>query len=482
MGGGRAVLHVASPPKVLAMKVPKPSRVWLLIFVGVVASMGGGVFWYRSSAAPPVSTLRTAVVKRGDLVATVSATGTVEPEEVVDVGAQVVGMIKEFGRDPNDSSRTIDYLSAVDEGTVLARIDDAIYRARRDRAAAQVEQAKAHIEQAQADLRRAEANAQQAMARYEQAAQDWERARRLLATKAISQEEYDARQAAYAVAKADLAVGEAAVAQARANKTAAEKALLLAQADLREAQQNLDYTVIRSPVKGVIVDRRVNIGQTVVSTLSAPSLFLIAKDLKRLQVWASVNEADIGRVRKGQNVQFTVDAFPEEVFQGQVSQVRLNATMTQNVVTYTVVVETDNSGGLLLPYLTANLRFEVGRRRNVLLVPNAALRWQPRPEQIAPDVPPEHLPAARQADTGGSAAPPAAEGKPPANRGVVWVEDRGRVRPIEVTLGLSDGLQTEIVAGELRDGERVVVGEQPPTEAEGVASPFAPRFFGGGRR
>lgn len=453
------------------MLLLRPTWVKIIILAAVLGLLGGVIIvWYWHGAEPAAATLRTAVLKRGDLVATVSATGTIEPEEVIDVGAQVVGMIKEFGRDPNDSTRPIDYLSVVDVGTVLARIDNAVYRARLDRAAAVVERAKAHVEQAQADLRRAEANALQTMAKYQQAEQDWARAQKLLPTSAISQEEYDARQATYAVAKADLGVSEAAIAQAKANKLAAEKAFLLAQAECREAQENLDYTVIRSPVKGVIVDRRVNVGQTVVSSLNAPSLFLIAKDLKRLQVWASVNEADIGRLHQGQAARFTVDAFPDDVFLGQVSQVRLNATMTQNVVTYTVVVETDNSSGKLLPYLTANLKFEVGRRRNVLLAPNAALRWQPQPQQIAPD--------ARQDLT----VPSSAEGKKTHDRGVVWVEEKGLLRPIEVSMGLSDGIQTEIVGEGLQEGQPVVVGEELAAETEGTTSPFAPRFFGGSRR
>src|SRR5207253_327322 len=134
-----------------------------------------------------------------------------------------------------------------------------------------------------------------------------------------------------------------------------------------------------------IVDRRVNVGQTVVASLNAPSLFLIAKDLTRLQIWTSVNEADIGQIHPGQPVSFTVDAHPSEKFRGMVSQIRLNATMTQNVVTYTVVVDCDNASGKLLPYLTANVQFEVSNRPNVLEVPNAALRWRPRPEQVTPE-------------------------------------------------------------------------------------------------
>ena len=168
----------------------------------------------------------------------------------------------------------------------------------------------------------------------------------------------------YKAAEANVAVGEATIQQ---NEAALEM-----------AKTNLGYSTIKSPVDGVIIDRRVNIGQTVVASLNAPSLFLIAKDLRRMQVWASVNEADIGRIHPSMPVRFTVDAYPGEVFRGKVVQVRLNATMTQNVVTYTVVVTTDNSDGKLLPYLTANVNFELEQRDNVLLVPNAALRWKPR--------------------------------------------------------------------------------------------------------
>jgi HlyD family secretion protein len=414
----------------------------------------------------------------------VGATGTIEPEEVVDVGAQVVGMIKEFGRDPHDSTRPIDYLSMVEDGTVLARIDDAIYRARVDKAAATVEQDRAAVDQARANLRRSEADLAQLKARLIQADRDWRRAQKLGPGQAMAQADIDAYQAAYEVGRANVGVGEATVDQNRAAIEVAEKVLAVAKADLREAQQNLDYTVIRSPVKGIIVDRRVNVGQTVVSSLNAPSLFLIAKDLKRLQVWASVNEADVGRLGPGQNATFTVDAFPDEVFCGKVSQVRLNATMTQNVVTYTVVVDTDNTSGKLLPYLTTNLHFEVGRRQGVLLVPNAALRWQPQPNQIAPvlrqESAQESAPALERRAVESGMPPP--KEKEIHDRGHVWVEEHGFVRPIEVRLGLSDGLQTEILGGNLREGQQVVIGEVLPVEGEGATSPFAPQVFGGGRR
>ncbi len=326
-----------------------------VIAIGVAALLGGLGAWHLYGEREPVTKLRTVPVKRADLLATIGATGTVEPEEVVDVGAQVAGQINEFGTDVN--GKPVDYGSVVDEGTVLAQIDDSLYAA--------------DVQQAQANLNSAEANVVQSQAKLNQARQDWERAQKLGPSEALAPSAYDQYKANFEVAKANLGVSQAAVAQT--------------QAALNRARRNLGYCTIKSPVKGVIIDRRVNIGQTVVSSLNAPSLFLIAKDLKRIQVWVSVNEADIGNIHPGQDVTFTVDAFPGQDFHGQVGKVRLNASMTQNVVTYTVVVNTDNADGKLLPYLTANVQFISGRRENVLAVPNAALRWEPQANDIAPE-------------------------------------------------------------------------------------------------
>ena len=291
------------------------------------------------------------------MLPTIEATGTVEPEQVVDIGSQVNGLITEL---------KVDYGSAVEKDTVLALIDPTMYQATVDQDQAAVNSAKAALVLAKANLALAQAN----LKRDEQ----------LLKTKgALAPNQYDTDFAACEVAKANVGVDEAAIKQAEAT--------------LRQSQVNLGYCNIKSPVKGTIVDRRVNVGQTVVSSLSASSLFLLAKDLSRIQVWASVNEADIGRIHPGVKVHFTVDAYPNETFHGEVSQVRLNATMTQNVVTYTVVVTTENKEMKLLPYMTASLQFEIERHENVLKVPNAALRWKPRPKQIAPDIRAETLAA-----------------------------------------------------------------------------------------
>jgi HlyD family secretion protein len=337
-----------------------------LIFLAILTS---GAFWFLKRNNSPQVLFRTVPVKRGDVVATISATGTVEPEEVIDVGAQVAGRIVAFGKDR--SGKTIDYGSMVEKGIVLAQIDSSLYTE-------EVAQVRAQLEQARAGVLRAEADLGQLEAKLFQAERDWKRAQQLGPSEALSQSDYDAALSAHQVAKANLAVGKAALVQAK-------KGVSQSEATMRRAQQNLDYCTIKSPVRGVIIDRRVNIGQTVVASLNAPSLFLIAKDLKRMQLWVAVNEADTGSIRPGQAVTFTVDAQPGQVFQGEVGKIRLNASMTQNVVTYTVEVITDNSSGKLLPYLTANVKFILNSRNSVLMLPNAALRWSPQPEQIAPD-------------------------------------------------------------------------------------------------
>jgi len=421
-----------------------------LLLAGLLVA--GGYVWLDRVNSETRVEYRTAPVQRGELLATISATGTVEPEEVVDVGAQVAGKIENLGRDPTDAEKSIDYGSLVEEGTVLAQIDDSIYRA-------QVNQAKANLQRAEADLMQLEAKVRQTE-------RDWKRAQTLLPTKAIAESDYDLAQAASEVAKAALNVGHATVAQ---NKAALEL-----------AETNLGYTTIKSPVKGVIIDRRVNVGQTVVASLNAPSLFLIAKDLKKIQVWASVNEADIGRIRNGQPVEFTVDAYPGEAFHGVVKQRRLNASMNQNVVTYTVVVSTDNPEGLLLPYLTANLRFQMERHSDVLMVPAAALKWQPPARAIAPEASAATAEKPREKSRGPRGERSAA--REPQQR--LWVVDGEFVRPINVKAGITDGKNVEISGKNVDEHLEVIVGDvRRDSSTAQTNNPFAPKFFnrGGGR-
>ncbi|MDD2902342.1 MAG: efflux RND transporter periplasmic adaptor subunit [Syntrophales bacterium] len=419
------------------------------------------ILWFLHDNHQSSTTFRTVPVTRGDLLATISATGTVEPEEVVDIGAQVAGKIVSFGKDKD--GKTVDYGSRVEAGTVLAKIDDALY-------AADVSQTKAALAQAKANVQRAEADLGQLKAKLYQAERDWMRAQKLGPSDALSQSDYDAALSAFEVAKANLNVGKAAVIQAK-------DAVGQAAATLRRASQNLEYCTIKSPVKGVIIDRRVNIGQTVVASLNAPSLFLLAKDLKRLQVWASVNEADIGNIHPGQPVNFTVDAYPGITFQGEVSKVRLNATMTQNVVTYTVEVSTDNSDGKLIPYLTANLRFLVAEKKNVLLAPNAALRWTPLPNQIDPEF--RGAFKKKEGRKPGSQKT-ASKKKREQAAGTLWVLHSDYVRPLKVRRGPTDGSMTVVEAPGLKEGIQVVVGERQQNngnEGADSSSPFTPQFF-----
>jgi HlyD family secretion protein len=400
----------------------------VLLALLLVAAGAGAYSWKAGRVTEYAYT--TAPIERGNLVTTVTATGTIEPEELVDVGAQVAGMVKGIGPDPASSSRLIAHGTRVEAGTVLARLDDALYKTR-------VSQTKASLENAEAELAQTEA-------RRRQAEQDMNRARRLRPGRAIAEQDFETARTNHEAAVANVAVAAAKVSQARAN--------------LDEAVVNLGYTTIRSPVRGVVIDRRVNVGQTVVASLNTPSLFLIARDLKRMQIWVSVNEADVSRIRPGQRARFTVSGLPSQEFAGQVTEVRLNASMVSNVVTYTVTVAVDNSDGRLLPYQTARVQFEVERRDGVLLVPNAALRWAPRPEQAVPE------------------ARAALSAPAKAGHGVVWVAEGNLVRPVRVRVGATDGTRTELLGGELGERQAVVVRATAEREAPGGGGLLVPDF------
>jgi HlyD family secretion protein len=436
-------------------------KIIALVVVAVVAMSGLG-FWYSQSSNGK-STFQTTKVERGNLLATIRATGPLQPEESIDVGAQVTGRIKEFGREPQNTSKEIDYKSPVEAGTLLAKIDPAVYEAQRD-------QCKAQLAQADANVQRADADIIQMKAKLVQTERDWRRAQALGPNKAnaISGLDYDTARAAYETAVSQLRVAEATLVQA-------QKAVDAAQASLKLAQTNLDYCTIFSPTKGVIVDRRVTIGQTVVSSMNASSLFLIAKDLSKMLILAQVNEADIGFIKEGQRVVFTVDTFKDEEFEGKVVKVRLNATMTQNVVTYIVEIATNNPDFRLLPYMTANVRFEVDERKDALLVPNSALRYRPKFNQIAPDAREEYMRQLKGRDENGvpSNTKGTAAKKKKGERGFVWVEDHGFLRPVKVRTGLTDTVNTEILSGDLKEGDQIVTREARAQDSNSGDNPFA---------
>jgi HlyD family secretion protein len=404
----------------------------LLVLMGLLWGGGGLGVWYWTDHRSPGVSYRTVLIGRGDIHSTINATGTLEPEEVVDIGAQIAGLIQSFGVDPHEPGKPINHGSRVEKGTVLAQIDSALFQARVDQAHGQVAKAEADIQQSRAKLR--------------QASRELERTKKLRSrgTAIVAEQEYETAIATYESAEAALAVNKAALAVARA--------------DLQEASVNLGYTTIRSPVAGIILDRRVNIGQSVVASLNAPSLFLIAKELSRLEIWSSVNENDIGSVHVGQKVHFTVSSVPHDRFEGWVSQIRLNASMAQNVVTYTVVIAVDNSSGRLLPYLTARIQFEVEARKGVLLVPSAALRWQSPMQNVVPDARADYAQWQRRpapAQGGSTRLGASAQEKP---QGLLWIRQGDHVKPIKVRIGLSDGIATEIDGDALTEGTEIVVG------------------------
>lgn len=472
------------------MKTSAPSAgVLLAVLFAVLPAAGCSRLGGKGAAQ-----FKTAKVVRTDVVSAIEATGTLEPEDV-DIGAQVTGQILSFGKDAKGAD--LDYGSAVEAGQVLAKIDDVPYSLAKRQAEAQLSLAQANVQAAEANLAQCnatvlqnEAKSEQARAQLAQAEKDWDRARKLGPSDLLSQSAFDTYQGVFETARAGVKSADAACEMARAQAKAsqasiaqAQSSIVLAKVAIELADRNLGYCTIASPVKGIVIDRRVDVGQTVVSNLNASSLMLLAKDLRKMQVWASVNEADIGSIHPDQAVAFTVDAFPGRIFKGTVDKVRPNASMTQNVVTYVVEVGTDNADGKLRPYLTANAKFEIARQADVLAVPSAALRWQPDAAQVAPGV---ENPLA--ADEGAKPADKTANadggGKKPGGRkkslNLVWVKDGpdGQfVKPIRVKPGISDGVVTQITPvdeGAVLEGQEIVVGQERAAQGGDAAakSPF----------
>ncbi|HLX69757.1 MAG TPA: efflux RND transporter periplasmic adaptor subunit [Verrucomicrobiae bacterium] len=417
---------------------------WVVLVVVSVVVLAGGIWWWHSRGGEKLS-FTTAEVKRGDVTATISAAGTIEPLEVVDIGAQVDGRISAFGTDTE--GKTVDYGSTVAEGSLLAKIDDSVYAA--------------DLSVSKAGLLSAQANLEQMNAKLAQAEAEWKRAQDLYASKLTAQVDYETDKANYEIARANVSVANSGVEQAKA--------------DLEKAQRNLDFCTINSPVSGVIIDRRVNEGQTVVSSLSAPSLFLIARDLTKMQIWVSVNEADVGRIKTGMPVDFTVDAFPNRDFKGIVGRVRLNAQMTQNVVLYTVEINIENPDKLLLPYLTANVRFLADREANALMVPNAALRWSPTSlAEVAPEARKDLVDPPGEVHV---ATPPAEKNSDKKNsKRTLWVKSGDFVQPVEVTTGISDGVNTAVTSSDLHESDEVVTGDIVGGPSN-VSNPFLPKIM-----
>jgi HlyD family secretion protein len=387
---------------------------WLVAIL-LLAGVAGTVWYVLFAPATPAMThYRTHTLARGDLVRTVSANGTINPVALVQVGAQISGMVKKIYVDFNDH---------VTEGAVLLELDSAVTRA-------QVRHSEGNVAGATASLALARAN--------------HARKQELFRQQQIAREALEQSEQAMHLAQAQLT---------------------MAQAQLEKDRTHLGYTVIRSPVTGVVVERQVDAGQTIAASLQAPVLFRIAGDLQRMQIDTSFAEADIGLIRPGQTARFRVDAFPGQLFHGTVRQVRLGPTIQQNVVTYNVVIVLDNPDGLLLPGMTAYVNIDVEHRRDVLLVPNAALRLRPPADQLDPE--------SVAPSTG---APGNQTGKPPRSgpneaRGWVYVPSGDRLRAVPVTLGMTDRTATEITSGPLNTGDQIVLesGGKTPDRATTTA-------------
>lgn len=406
-----------------------------LIAAGVVllAAAAAAAWWYSARADRAAPAYRFAKVERGPIVASVSATGTVNPVTTVQVGTQVSGQIKEL---------FVDFNSPVRRGQLLARIDPQTFEYR-------VRQAQADAEAARSALARAQVAAINAQ-------RDLARTQELVARNFVSPADLDRAQSQFDLAQAEVRTAQATVAQR--------------EAQLAAAKVDLARTEIRAPVDGVVIKRSVDVGQTVAASLQAPELFVIARDLRDMQVETSIDEADIGRIRIGQRATFTVDAFPGRTFSGEVKQIRKAAQTVQNVVTFTVLVTADNAAGELMPGMTANVRIVTDTRESVLKVANAALRFRP------PGAGPAAADAGKGEAKGGSAAGFGGRASG-GTRGRIWVLENGKPKAIEVRTGLTDGSATEVSGPGVVEGLEVLVGQQGGASPAPAPKGAPPRMF-----
>ena len=411
----------------------------ILIVIGILGGIGSAVYYptknYFDERNRPK--WRTQNVTKGDISQTVNSTGKVQPIHRVSVGASVSGPISEL---------FVDYNSPVVEGQLLARIDSRIYKST-------VERDRAQLLTRQAEVARSEALQQQA-ANDERRGAELKRGNRDF----ISEAELDQFRFVRMTRDAELKVSKANVDQAKAQ--------------LDNSLANLGYTDILSPCEGVIIEKKIDIGQTLAAQFQTPEMFVVAPEMdKRMHIYASVDEADIGMIRKaqldGQVVRFTVDAYPEELFdQGKIVQVRLSSTEEQNVITYPVIVETPNIDLKLLPGMTANLSFQIKKRESIIKVPNAALRFYPAREKVHPDDRKiiDGADEQKQVVTD-TAKQMSADEKAAATRAQnlrhVWVAEGNFLRGKPVRTGISDNRYTELVEGELSEDDELVVGEKP---------------------
>ena len=436
-------------------------KLWIAIAIIVLAA---GAIAARFLTGRDTTQYFSEKIVRGDIRDVVEATGTINAVTTVQVGSQVSGTIQKLFADFN---------SHVTKGQIIARIDPALFEGT-------LLQAKADLENARANAAAAKANLEKARAAEAQTRADYERTKPLAAQGVVSQQALDVSKANEDAAIAAISAAQSAVVQADAQVS--QKA-----AAVKVAQTNLDYTVIHAPIDGVVVSRNVDIGQTVAASLQAPTLFTIAQDLTKMQVYAKTDESDVGQIKSGQPVTFKVDAFPNDQFRGRVSQIRMNATTVQNVVTYDSIIDFDNPELKLFPGMTAYVTIPVATANDVLKVPNAALRYKPdlKPEEMRDLYAKAGIQVAMREQSGRFSAgaqqqrPAGETGRPPQGQGqsagdqqqrrerptdvaVVWkiLADK-KLEPVQIRTGITDHTTTQLVQvlkGQLNDGDQLVTG------------------------
>lgn len=423
----------------------------IITYVVLVAVIAGGAFAYyrygrdKSAGEPKFKTVK---VERGKISSKVTATGTLSARVTVLVGSQVSGRIAEL---------FVDYNSKVKKGDILAKLDPRLLNATLQKARAQVAQAAAAVTKAKAN--------------HEQANRAFERAKNLKAQGLMGQADYDLAETAVSSTKADIAVAQAQLSSAAATAS--------------EAEVNLSFTIIKSPIDGIVLSRAIDVGQTVAASLQSPTLFTLAQDLRSIQVDTFVAEADVGKLASGMEATFSVDAYPGTRFKGTVREVRNAAQTVQNVVTYDAVLDVPNEELKLKPGMTANVTFVWAEKDNVQKVPNAALRFRPPPEALgsasasgSASGRPRRPGGAGSGGGGGHGGGADGEG----NRKTLWVLRDGKPHPVRVEVGITDGTFTEILPGHLEDEDEVITEYVSPVEAGAPSTPKPSTPGGGSRR
>ena len=448
---------VAEPPKLVKRRGNR--RRWVYAAAAVALLLTVAAVWrLRAGSAAPA--YGTATVSRGTVAKTVSATGKLQALTTVQVGTQVSGTISEI---------YVDFNSQVKKGQVIARLDPSQLQAQLTQVTANLTGAQASVQTGQSAVAAADASVEAAQANVDRADsvladanRTLERTKMLVSEGVTPARDLDSAQAAAAQASAQKQQAAAQANQARAQAQSARSQLNQARAQAAQASAsvelatvNLDKTVIRAPIDGTIVSRNVDVGQTVAASLQAPTLFLIANDLTRMQVLADIDEADVGQLHEGTPVTFTVDAYPSDTFNGRVSQVRLSPQLVQNVVTYTAVIDVDNPELKLKPGMTASVTATVAEQKDVLTVSNAALRF--RPADATPS-------------------------RPQQGGGTVYRVNGKALEPVHVRTGLTNGATTQVVSGDLREGDTVAIAAQQAPGANRQTRPAGMPGMGGAPR